>query len=214
VTVTAAGTAAGTAAAPTPVREPRVSTPLSRGDPEARVMKMADGGFRPAWNVQLAVDVESGAVAAVAVDNRGTDMGRLVPMSDRLQAAYGARPQEHLADGGFPASGAALADIEALAAAGVSACVPVPTPRDPRRDPHIPRQGDAPAVAAWRARMGGEEARAVYRQRAASVECANAQARNRGLTRFVVRGAAKVRAVVLWLALAHNMACSWRLQPA
>jgi transposase len=192
--------------APEPAKEPRVSTT----DPEARVMKMADGGFRPAWNVQLAVDVESGAVAAVAVDNRGTDMGRLVPMSDRLQAAYGARQREHLADGGF----AKLADIEALAEAGVSACVPVPTPRDRARDPHVPRQGDAPGVAAWRVRMGGEEAKAVYRRRAASVECANAQARNRGLVRLLVRSAEKVKAVVLWLALAHNMACSWRLQPA
>jgi RNA-directed DNA polymerase len=31
---------------------------------------------------------------------------------------------------------------------------------------------------------------------------------------LLVRGAAKVRAVVLWLALAHNMACSWQLGQA
>jgi hypothetical protein len=40
------------------------------------------------------------------------------------------------------------------------------------------------------------------------------QARNRGLTRFLVRGTDKVKAVVLWHALAHNMACGWRLLPA
>jgi transposase len=191
---------------PVPPKEPRVSTT----DPEARVMKMADGGFRPAWNVQLAVDPRSGTIAAVAVDNVGSDMGRLAPMSTALEAAYGTRPGEHLADGGF----AKLADIETLTEAGVVAYVPPPVPRDPDRDRHAPRPGDSDAVAAWRVRMGGDAATAIYRQRAASVECANAQARNRGLMRFMVRGVVKVKAVVLWLALAHNMACGWRLLEA
>ena len=36
-------------------------------------------------------------------------------------------------------------------------------------------------------------------------ECANAWARRMGLTRLLVRGKAKARAVLLWFALAHNM---------
>src|SRR5271157_5108986 len=51
-------------------KEPRASTT----DAEARVMKMADGGFRPAYNVQFASDTTSGAIAGVAVDNSGSDM--------------------------------------------------------------------------------------------------------------------------------------------
>ena len=43
------------------------------------------------------------------------------------------------------------------------------------------------------------------------MELANAQARNHGLTQFVVRGLEKVKAVALWFALAHNMMCGWRL---
>src|SRR5262249_25459986 len=38
-----------------PAAEVRVSTT----DPECRVMKMADGGWRPAWNIQLATDVKT-----------------------------------------------------------------------------------------------------------------------------------------------------------
>ena len=37
------------------------------------------------------------------------------------------------------------------------------------------------------------------------MECINAIARNRGLQQFGVRGLDKVRAVVLWFALAHNL---------
>lgn len=187
-------------------KEPRASTT----DPEARVMKMADGGWRPAYNVQFATDTHSGLIAAVAVDNGGSDMGKLRAMSDQLAGHYGTRPREHLADGGF----AKLDDVADLAEAGVDVYAPVPTPRDPARDRYAPLPGDPPGVAAWRERMGSEAAKAIYRQRAATAEWANAQARNRGLQRFLVRGTNKVKAVVLWFALAHNMACGWRLQAA
>ena len=91
----------------TDAAEPRASTT----DAEARIMKMADGGFRPAYNVQFAADTRSGAIAGVAVDNIGSDMGKLAPMSDALAEQYGERPGQHLADGGF----AKLDDIDALA---------------------------------------------------------------------------------------------------
>jgi transposase len=191
----------GPAAKPSP--EPRVSTT----DAEARVMKMPDGGFRPAFNLGFASDPRSTMIAAVTLDNSGSDKGQLRPMSEWLAAAYGQRPGEHLVDGGF----AKLADIEALAAAGVVVFAPVPKPRDAARDPHAPRDGDGPGVVAWRQRMGSEAAKAVYKERAATAECVNAQCRNRGLLRFLVRGLKKAKAVGLWHALAHNMICTGRL---
>jgi len=47
-------------------------------------MKMADGGFRPAYNVQFASDTQSGAVAGVAIDSNGSDMGKMAPMNEAL----------------------------------------------------------------------------------------------------------------------------------
>lgn len=196
----------GPGSGPEAEREPRASTT----DAEARVMKMADGGFRPAYNVQFAADTQAGAVAGVALDNLGSDKGKMAPMNERLAAAYGRRPGQHLADGGF----AKLDDIEALARAEVVTYVPAPLPRDATRERHEPRPDDPPAVAAWRQRMDTEEAKLIYKERAATVECVNAQARNRGLQRFLVRGIDKAKAVALWHALAHNMACSWRLATA
>jgi transposase len=189
-----------------PPAEPRASTT----DAEAKVMKMADGGFRPAFNVGFATDPTSGMIAAVDLDNAGSDMGKLLAMNDKLAEDYGRRPKEHLVDGGF----VALAEIERLAAAGVAVFAPVPTPRDATRERHAPLPGDGPGVAAWRRRMGGEDAKAIYKQRAATAECANGQCRNRGLRGFLVRGLAKARAVALLHALAHNMMASWRLAAA
>lgn len=185
-------------------KEPRVSTT----DPQARVMKMADGGFRPAYNVQMAVDTTSGLIARIDVDAVGSDGGKLRPMSDALEETYGTRPREHLADGGF----AKLDDIVPLDAQGVCVYVPPPEPRGGRRSKYEPRPNDKPAIAAWRMRMGTPQAQAIYAERAASVEWANAQGRAYGLRQFVVAGCAKVKAVVLWTALAINMTTSHRLR--
>ena len=53
--------------------------------------------------------------------------------------------------------------------------------------------------------MATEEAKEIYKERASTAECVNAVARNRGLQQFRVRGQRKVKAVLLWYALAHNM---------
>jgi hypothetical protein len=182
-------------------------------------MKMADGGFRPAYNLGFATDPRSGMIAAVCLDNRGTDMGKLAPMSEAPARDYGCRPGERLADGGF----VALAAIEALAAQDVRVFAPVPKPRDQGRDRHVPLATEpkatpagryTSALAEWRSRMGSDAAKAIYKHRAATAEYANAQCRNRGLRHFTLRGAAKAFAVGLWHALAHNMVCTWRLAPA
>lgn len=187
--------------------EPRAST----SDAEARVMKMADGGFRPAFNVQFATATDSQLIAAVAIGNVGSDQGQLAPMVELLVARYGKPPRAMLVDGGFTK----LADIEAVSAGGeTTVYAPVTKPRDPGRDPHAPRPGDSAKVAAWRGRMGTAEAKTIYKDRAATAECVNALARNRGLQRFLVRGLVKAKAVALWFALAHNLARTLSLRVA
>jgi transposase len=173
----------------------------STTDPEARVMKMADGGYRPAYNVQLATDTSTQVIVGVEVTNSGGDQGQLAPMAEQLEQRHEQRPQEMLVDGGFVKK----EDIETLAAHGTAVYAPVMLSKDPNRPAHTPREDDSAAVAAWRQRMATAQAQEIYKQRAATAECVNAIARQRGLQQFLVRGLAKVRAVALWYALAHNL---------
>lgn len=170
----------------------------STTDPDARVMKMADGGFRPAYNIQLATDVEGQAVVGVAVTNGG-EPAQLVPMLDQVEARAGKRPQALFADGGFVSG----AGIDGVAQRGVTLYAPLP------KGQHAPGSGGAPtspAIAEWRARMGTDEAKAVYRVRAATAERVNADTRvHRGLGSIPVRGLAKVHTWALWAALAFNV---------
>ena len=176
---------------------------VSTTDPEARVMKMADGGFRPAVNAQLMTATQGQVIVGVAVLNAGTDQGQLQPMVEQVQRRYGQVPAEVLADGGY----VDLDDLRAVSGPefGCRVYAPPPGADDPTRAARPRWRVDDALIGAWRHRMATEEAKGIYRERAATSECVNAQARNRGLRQLVVRGLEKARAVLLWFALAHNL---------
>ena len=183
---------------PSKQRAPRASTT----DPEARVMRMGDGGYRPAYNVQLAVDVPSRAIVGVDACNRGSDANESAPLREQVERRTGRRVAQQLVDGGY----VHLDEIEKAASNGVTMFAPVPTPKKKGIDAHAPRPGDGAGVIDWRARMATDEAKAVYKLRAATVETANADAKaHRGLRAFAVRGLSKVRCVSLWFALTYNL---------
>jgi IS5 family transposase len=153
----------------------------------------------------LATTTVGGIIAGADVTNQGSDSGQLAPMAEQLGARYGAKPKEVLADGGF----ATLDDIQAMHADHqVVVYAPVKDEQKKREagaDPFAPRPRDPEGAALWRQRMGTAAAQAIYVERAQTAEWANAGMRNRGLYQFRVRGLAKVKAVVLWYVLAHNL---------
>jgi hypothetical protein len=53
--------------------------------------------------------------------------------------------------------------------------------------------------------MGTDEAKARYKDHAATAECVNALARNRGMQRLPVRGLNKAKSIATLYALAHNL---------
>jgi transposase len=202
----------------------------STTDAQASIMKMADGGFRPAYNTQYATDCETQVVVGVGVVTSGSDMGQLAPMVEQVQTRYGQAPEQWLVDGGYPKHD----QIDAVAdKTEVYAPVPEPKPKKAKADKdkggqdkggqdkggqdkageveaaavdkHAPRDSDSRAVAEWRARMASDEAKEIYKDRAATAECVHAQARNRGLVLLPVRGLAKVKCVATLFALAHNL---------
>ena len=181
------------------ITQARVSTT----DAEARVMKMSDGGYRPAYNVQLATDVASGVIVGAAVVNQGNDSGQSEVLESQVAQRTGSHPEVYLIDGGY----AQRETITTLAKRQIEVYAPVRPPRTTTsgRERSSPRQDDSPEVVAWRQRMETEEAKSIYKLRAATAEWANAQVRQHGLVRFTVRGLSKVLSVVLMTVIAHNL---------
>ncbi len=185
-------------------KEPRASTT----DPQARVMKMADAGFRPAYNVQVLSAAGETIVAAIKVENTGSDRGLLRPMMQDWATRNGRFAQRHLVDGGF----CSAEDIEWAHSQGIEVYCP-PTQSKSGADPYQPRPRDREGVVAWRARMASEAGKAQYKARTIC-ECIHARWRNWGLRQVSVRGIEKVRAVVLWYALTNNILEGHRLAAA
>ena len=182
-------------------KELRVSTT----DPEARVMKMPNGGFNPAVNVQLATDTESRAVVGVEVTNEGTDsVGLSEPLREQVEQRTGQNVEQHLLDGGYLKA----EDVEQAHQRGVALFLPSKPARKPeRRGRELePRPGDSEAIRAWKERMSSAEGKEIYKERASTSETVNADLRcHRGLGPMTVRGLKKARCVALWCALAYNV---------
>jgi transposase len=190
------------------VTEPRASTT----DPDARVMKMADGGFRPAFNVELATDATHGVIVGVRVVNEGTDAAQAPPMEEQVARRTGRHPTDYLVDGGFATREA----ITTLTQRGVTVYAPVRLPKSkPEEERYQPRYRDTLEVIAWRERMATDEAKAIYRERGATAEWVNAQFRVRHhVERLTVRGLAKVTTLMVLVAVAHNLLRWLTLGPA
>jgi transposase len=177
--------------------EPRASTT----DPDARKMRLAAGGFAPAYNVQIAADPESRAIVGIDVTNHGTDHGEDKPLREQVERRAGDKVTEHLLDGGY----VKRESIDEAARQGVAIFAPLPeTGRG--GSVCICNPNDTPGVAAWRLRMRSETGRTIYKERAKTSETVNADLKTfRGLHAFAVRGLKKVRCMALWSAMAYNI---------
>ena len=178
-------------------KEARVSTT----DPEARVMRMGDGGFRPAYNVQLAADTDTRLVVGAFVSKVGTDYGQLNAMIDDIQRKTGATPAEILVDGGF----VNRVEFDEAAERGVTVYAPLKKTKS-NPDGASPQPNDSPATRAWRTRMKSDEAKGIYKDRAAVIETVNADTKaHRGLDSVKVRGVDRVSSVILLAVLGYNV---------
>jgi transposase len=182
-------------------KEPRASTT----DPQARIMKMADGGYRPAYNCQLGTVAQGQIVVAVEATTVGSDRGLMPSMLMQIKRRHGRRPRRYLVDGGFNKND----DTEWAAGIGVNVYGP-PIRSKHNTDPYAPRRDDGPGVAAWRRRMKSSHGKVVYKRRSMG-ECINARLRQWNLRQFVVRGTLKVQAVLSMFALANNVLQGHRL---
>ena len=181
------------------------TTRVSTTDPEVRVMKMPNGGFNPAVNVQLATNTASRAIVGVEVTNEGSDSAGLAePMRQQVEARTGQKVKEHGLDGGYVKT----EDLERAHAQGVALFIPAKPARnkDNRGKELEPKPGDSEAVLAWKKRMASPEGKEIYKLRASTSETVNADLRqHRALKQFAVRGLEKVKCVTLWCALAYNI---------
>jgi transposase len=181
--------------------EPKVSV----SDPEVRVMRLADGAVAPAWNVQVATS--DGFIVGIDPTDRRNDSGLATGVVEQIVRRSNRVPQRLLADT------RAMTQDDIVQLGQAHPALRVYSPPAPQRSAVQPeterkrrwqRRREPLAVTAWRARMASEEGQETYRRRKLT-ERAHGIIKNRGMSRFLVHGMEKVRAVCLLQALALNL---------
>lgn len=167
-------------------------TRASTTDPEARVMKMAGGGFRPAYNIQFATTNKGKAIIGVDVTKSGSDQKQTLGMMDQVKKRYNLLPKKWLQDSGFKNQ----SEMDKVARKYKDCEIFMPV-KEMKNENKVMKE--------LRKRMETKEGKEIYKKRAETAEYVNALARNRGMQQFVVRGLNKVKNVALMFALAHNM---------
>jgi transposase len=171
-------------------------------DPESRKMKMANGGFSPAYNAQIATDTKTQVIVGMSVTNAGFDIGQMTKMHEQIQERFKKNcipVTEWLVDGGYNDK----QEIEKMKVLNCEVYMPPKNSQLP--ESYNPKEGDSEVIKEWRINMGTIEAKTIYKDRAATAECVNAAARNRGLQQFSVRGIDKVTAVMFIFGITHNL---------
>jgi transposase len=108
-------------------RQPKNGKPPrgSTTDAQARVMAMADGGFRPGYNLQFKTELTHGFVVGIEITNRAADRGQLEAAVAEVERRYQVRPKRLLADSGYDSKD----DIDAQHGKGIEVFCPVPRSR-------------------------------------------------------------------------------------
>lgn len=178
-------------------------------DPEARKMKMGDGAYRLAYNLQFATGVKSRAIYGVDVVNT-LDPGMIAPMiaevSHRLKSLGIKDPEHWLGDAAYGYKD----DLNAVYELYPDIKVIAPPSQELEVAQRI-KKTDSEAVKRWRKSIGTEEFKDIYRQRCSTAEFSNMLTKAKGAGQVLVRGIQKVTSMCLLHAIAFNMARFWNL---
>jgi transposase len=173
-------------------------------DPESRKMKMANSGFSPAYNAQIATDTKTQIIVGMSVTNAGSDIGQMSIMYEQIQERFkesDIQVKEWLVDGGYNDK----KEREKMKELNSNCKVYMPPKNSQIPESYHHKEGDSEVVNEWRTNMGTIEAKTIYKDRASTAECVNATARNRGLQQFSVRGIDKVTSVMFLFGITHNL---------
>lgn len=187
-----------------PTDEDLKNVRASTTDPDVRKMKMGDGGYRLAYNVQFATGLDSRTIYGVDVVTTldpGTSPRMMCKVHSRLEKLCMSPAENWIADAAFSAKEDVNVNAELFPSCRYFA------PPKPRKgiDPKKHRRSDSEAIKKWRDMIGTEEVEDLYKLRCSTAEFSNAQVKNQGLREFSVRGQFKVKGMAILHAIAQNV---------
>ena len=179
-------------------------------DPDARIMKTADGSFHYCYNAQAVVDADHQVIIATQLTNIAVDVEQLTPMLEEIRYTVGSLPRQILADAGYSSAKNLehAKSIEDASAGTTKFFISTGRAKHGERIPDVPR-GRIPTNATVRELMGRKlrtkNGRAVYARRKAIVEPVFGQIHTRQGKHVLLRGLGQAQNEWNLLAGCHNL---------
>lgn len=192
----------------TPTEEELLNTRSSITDPECRKMKMGDGGYRLAYNVQFATALDSRVIYGVSVGHTldpKTAPILMTQVQERLKKLNLRSISNWIADAAY----SSINDIETVFLLFPECRYFAPASPRTGIDPKKIKKTDSEAVKKWRSMIGDAEVEELYKKRCSTAEFTNAQIKNNMPNGFCVRGQRKAKASAILHAIAQNMSRYW-----
>jgi transposase len=194
-----------------PTEEDLVKVRASTTDPDVRKMKMGDGGFRLAYNVQFGTGLDSRVIYGVEVvktNDPGTPPRLMNQVQERLKKL-------NIVEGlkNWIADSAYSSKIDIKTAANLFPKCFYFAPAKPQKgiDPKVHLKTDCDDLRAWRDSIGSDYVKEIYKKRCSTAEFSNMHVKNQALKEFSVRGLVKVRGMAVLHAIAQNISRSFDL---
>ena len=176
----------------------------SKTDPRARKMKMGDGGYRLAYNIQLATGMTSRVIFGVDVVttlDQGTSPYMMARVHNRLKTLGMVPPKSWIADAAYSAKH----DVE-MSEKTFPNCLYYAPPKTRKNiDPKKHLKRDSKAIKKWRDLIGTAQVKILYKLRCSTAEFSNAQMKKRGFRELMVRGIEKVKSSTILNAIVQNI---------
>jgi len=182
----------------------------SVADPDAIRMKMGDGGFRIAHNIQFATGADSRVIYGVIAGNEldpSTLPDLMLQVHRRANDLKLNTFKNWLADSAYSSK----ENIDFIGNTFPDCTLYSPPQVIKKADPKVVRKNDSEHVIAWRNRLDSEEMKEIYPKRGSTAEFSNAQVKNHGMTKFLVRDRRKVFGASCLHAISHNLQRYWNL---
>ena len=103
---------------------------------------MANSGFSPAYNAQLATDSKTQVIVGVSVTNAGFDIGQMSIMHEQVQKRFGKwaiKIKSWLVDGGYNSG----YELEAMYKANPSCTIYMPPLNSQLPESYLPKKTDS-----------------------------------------------------------------------
>lgn len=176
----------------------------STTDPEVKRMKMGNGGFNLAYNVQFATGLDTRVIYGVdvlSILDPGAAPRLMAQVQERLEKLNLNKIKNWIADAAYSAKN----ELITVAQLFPDCFYFAPPQEKDEANAKKHRKTDCEVIKKWRDSIGSDPVKEIYKKRCSTAEFSNMHVKNQSLQEILVRGRIKAKGMAILHAISQNV---------